>query len=174
MKADRFHLPTRRRWVPGFTLIEVLVTVAIIGAIATIVGVALFSARTKARDTKRRFEITQLGRFITQSCYLPNAGGGEYDLVDLLAELRTKYPQYASAMSQTPKDPKTGTATQSFYKYAVTVDGKQCVLFANLEHDNEPVTLVGLTAPTAGGGTGVLATSADGWNGSNRYYQISN
>lgn len=164
--------PAARKF--GFTLIEILVVVAIIGVISTIVGVALFSARTKARDTKRRFEITQLGRFITQTCYVPNAGDGEYDLADLLAELRLKYPQSAGAMSQTPKDPKTGTATQSFYKYVVTNDGKQCALYANLENDGEPVTLTGLTAPTAGGGTGVLEASADGWNGSRKYYQISN
>ncbi|MDD5109732.1 MAG: type II secretion system protein [Patescibacteria group bacterium] len=158
----------------GFTLMEVLVVVAIIGIISTLALVSLMAVRVRARDVKRKAEVNQIGRLITASCYVPDAGGGDYDIADLLSEMRTKYPQFASSMAYAPRDPRTGTATQSFYRYVVTGDGKRCALYANLENGGEPVTITNITAPTAGGGTGVLAATTDGWNGSPKYFQISN
>lgn len=158
----------------GFTLIEIFVVIAIIGVMAAIIIPSLISARAKARDAKRKLEISQIGRLFSASCYLPDGGGGEYDLIGLLDELRIKYPQYASTLSQTPKDPRVGTDAESFYKYLVTADGKNCALYANLENKSEPVTLTGLPSPSAGGGTGILEALSDGWNDSPKYFQVSN
>ena len=44
----------------GFTLIELLVVIAIIGLLSTLAVVALSSARTKARDSKRLSDLKQL------------------------------------------------------------------------------------------------------------------
>lgn len=159
----------------GFTLVELLVVMGIIGVLASIILVALNSTRYKARDTKRKAEISQFGRFLAgSSCYLPNAGGGEYDFMELVNELAVKYPQYANYISMVPKDPLKGNETQSFYKYTVTIDGEKCALFANLENADEPVTLTAISAPTAGGGVGVLEAATEGWNGSKKYFQYSN
>jgi hypothetical protein len=105
---------------------------------------------------------------------LPNAGAGVYDIADLIAEYAVAYPQYASYVSRIPKDPSlSSSAPNSLYMYTVNTSGK-CAVYANLENDNEAVTLTSISIPTPGGGTGVLSASADGWNGTPKYFQVSN
>ena len=168
----KMKLKLRRQ--KGFSLIELLVVIAIMGILSSIILSAVSSARTKARDVKRKAEISGIGRLITASCYLPSAGSGEYDIANLITEFVSSNPQYASYISQIPKDPSAPSAgTESLYMYTVNINNK-CAVYANLENKNEQVTLQSIFSPTPGGGTGVLEASTDGWNGSPKYFQVSN
>jgi hypothetical protein len=57
--------------------------------------------------------------------------------------------------------------------YTVNNNGK-CAVYANLENQDEAVTLLNISTPTPGGGTGVLEATSAGWNDSSKYFQVSN
>jgi len=167
MKKNRVCFSIR-----GFTLVEILVVIAIIGILSSVILVSFSGVREKARDARRKLEISEIGKFLTMSCYLPDGGVGEYDLIPLAQEILNKYPQYSNFLSGVSKDPKSGTETESKYIYIVNTDGTKCAVYANLENNQEPVTLP-ITVPTPGGGSGVLKADSPGWNGTPLYFQVS-
>ena len=157
----------------GFTLMEILVSIGIIAVLATVVLVAIGPAARNSRDTARKAQLDLIRRFLASgSCYAPAGGPGDYDLTVIVDELTAENPQVAEYASSIPKDPRSGTATESGYRYLYG-DGGHCALYANLENAGADVTLPGLSEPTAGGGTGTLEASSEGPNGTDRYYQIS-
>ena len=150
-----------------------MVSLAIIGVLAAIVIPNLWGGRDSARDAKRRADLSTLGRFMLLSCFTPAAGAGDYDLATVAQELIVKNPSYASYLGKVPQDPKTGSETESGYRYQVSAAGK-CVLYANLERAEEPITLPAIATPTPGGGTGVLEAAEIGPNGTRKYFEFSN
>lgn len=153
---------------------EILVVIGIIGLLAAVSVVLLAPALKNGRDTKRKSDINQIGRLLALSCYLPDAGPGAYDLAQLFEEIKIKNPQISNFIKSAPKDPSLGASDRSYYTYEVAADAKKCVLSANLENTNEPITLPAINAPTPGGGSGVFQASVDGPNKSNKYFQFSN
>ena len=161
------------KYQKGFSLVEILVVIGIIGILAAIALVFLGGTTKKARDTKRISELSQIGRFLSFGCLIPEAGPGDYDLNELIAEYKNKYPQQANNIPSNIRDPKTGSDAESGYRYIVTA-GSQCALYANLENAEAAVTLSAITEVTPGGGKGVFAAASAGPNGSNKFFQVSN
>ena len=58
----------------GFTLIELLVVIGIIGVLASVVVFSLSKTTVKAKDTKRKVEINQMGRLFSFGCQAPSGG----------------------------------------------------------------------------------------------------
>ena len=156
----------------GFTLIEILITIGIVALLSAVVFLYTAGFISKARDSKRKAEISEFGRALLISCYIPDAGPGIYALGQLYPELIVKYPQISNYMAQIPHDPNGNNST-TLYMYSVNAD-KKCALYANLENNSEPVTLPEVSAPGPGGGTGVLDAGTNGWNGSSKYFQVVN
>ncbi len=64
---------TQRSYKSGFTLVEILVVIAIIGLLAGVVLVGLGPARQRARDTRRLSDINQIRAWAEA-----NSSGGSY------------------------------------------------------------------------------------------------
>jgi prepilin-type N-terminal cleavage/methylation domain-containing protein len=96
----------RRSSQKGFTLVELLVVISIIGVLATLVLLQLGTARAKSRDAKRISDINQLRSAVEQ--YFED-NSGRYPEAITSAEL-------GSYMTTIPTDPLTGDP----YDYSFT------------------------------------------------------
>ena len=163
-----------KKTLHGFSLIEIMVVIGIIGLLSTFVVIALSGTRAKARDTKRKHDLATIGRFMTLSCYMPSGGAGEYDLSDLVAELLVANPTYKQYLKKVPIDPLSGTIIKANYTYIVNEKGDKCALYANLENEEEEITLKNINTPTVGTGVGVLQGTNPGVNNTTIYFQHSN
>jgi general secretion pathway protein G len=122
----------------GFTLLELLIVIVIIGILALLIIPNITSAPKKARDTKRKTDITTVRKgleeyFVNNNAYPSTGGTGTYqNIATALAPLTTGS---APIIKNLPTDPKNSNPSQYAYTYAS--DGTAYFLNACLENDQD-------------------------------------
>jgi len=136
----------------GFSLIELLVVISIIGILSSFGIVALNDSRLKARDAKRKTDASQV--FLALQIYYDNekvyplclCDGGEPTIncwtVDLTAALSPAAPARPYILPM-PEDPVNNVARDLVYKYCSDT-GREFFIQYRLELDDSIVVLRGL------------------------------
>lgn len=120
----------------GFTLVELLVVIVIIGVLAGLALVSLQGARKLARDGKRKADLEQ----IRSALEMYRADNGQYPPIDgggwCTQISNTTYPEVKNALEAgyidpVPQDPSyAGTYRDYFYR---RINDSQYALYAELE-----------------------------------------
>jgi prepilin-type N-terminal cleavage/methylation domain-containing protein len=140
---------TKKRFSPGFTLLELLVVVSIIGILIAIATTAFSTAQKKSRDAKRQGDIKSMQsafeQFVAQN-------SGSYGASCTAMTTLNGTPILPGGL---PTDPKTGTT------YSCNSDSTSYCACALLE---------------LGGGnsTSAVCTSLTAPSSSNTYYCLGN
>lgn len=132
----------------GFTLLELLIVIVIIGILALLIIPNITSAPKKARDTKRKTDITTVRKgleeyFVNNNVYPDSTGNGLADLTVGSAPI----------IKTLPVDPKNGSPAQYTYTYISANANSTYTLTACLENDQDNGANV-ITGTNAGGITG--------------------
>lgn len=141
----------------GFTLIELIVVIAILGILATIGLTSFRASQIKSRDAKRKSDLEQVQRaleiYMNDVGHYPNSTteGGIIDSFLWGAEFSdAKGTMY---MKELPKD--SNSSSEYCYKsVAVPAVATSYKLYAKLENSQDPACLGGNCATARGCGTG--------------------
>jgi len=150
----------------GFTLVELLVVITIIGILAATIGINYSTTKKTARDTKRKADMENVGAanelFYSQYKQYPNPNSTPEanDWTSLMSALNS-----SGYLTSEIKDPKNDEE----YNYLVEdTKGKWFVVFTELENDNEAVTIGDYDAENPqNSGNGVYDC-----NGDKKCYQV--
>ncbi len=130
----------------GFTLIELLVVIAILAALAGLTATNFGNTQAKARDARRKSDLTQIQRAL--ELFYNDHGEYPHESSNQIAGCGAA-SQSACAwgdplqdgdgtiyMEMIPSDPKQGT---TYYYNVDTTDYLRYQLFARLENQNDPI-----------------------------------
>ena len=147
-KTFHFSLITNHFKVKrGFTLVELLVVISIIGILSSFVSYSIGNAQAKGRDSRRKSDLDTIKKALelaktdsTASAFYPKCV--TYTTNECTIAASTTNPAMSTTyLSTVPKDPKTSIN----YTYHPTPDScgvSGCTgytLYACLENGNEPV-----------------------------------
>jgi type II secretion system protein G len=118
----------------GFTMIELLVVVAIIGVLASILMVGYETTRQNSRDTRRASDITQIQRAL--ELYATDNGGlyPSNPTGTQVANMNTGTSNILPYINPIPLDP-TNTGSNG-YRYAASTDRKSYTIIVRLEKNS--------------------------------------
>lgn len=130
----------------GFTLIEILVVMAIIGILATVGGSSFLVSRLRGRDVERKSSLGQVQRALEMyyndySRYPDSAAGrisGCGPAGDAACDWGETFENDSTVyMAQLPSDPR---APDQQYFYEASVDGQRYRLYTRLENTQDLAT----------------------------------
>ena len=156
----------------GFTLVELLVVISIIGILVGVVAVNSNAARRQSRDAKRKADIQNvagaLELYRAEHHFYPNpspANGLNSTPVTDYSGLAAALLQYTSNV---PSAPQNGSA---YYYFS---DGNRFVLEAQLENSSEAATFT-LNSPRSPSDPAFYSTGVykNGSDPANAYYRVS-
>ena len=133
--TSKFAVSNNRRIWRAFTLVELLVVVAIIGILATVVVISYSGAQDKARDSRRVSDIQTISQAIQleantrgSSTYYDSACSGATYAVTDIGLNAILAPTYFGTMPLDPVSRNNYYNTQYVYESSVYGGGHNCVI----------------------------------------------
>lgn len=130
----------------AFTLIELVIVMALIAILATAIWGNFFTSLTKGRDSRRKQDLDGVAKSL-ELYYNDNKA---YPLpTQILWGTAFYHPRDSTViyMQKLPQDPSFPTSNYCYY----TADGTYYKIYANMENQNDPKIIPTVACPPASG-----------------------